>query len=271
MKFSIFITGSTDGIGKLAAIQLAQAGHQVFLHGRSKAKLDDAVTEVKALTKNNDVKGYLADLSNFGDIRQLTDKIKKDLPHLDVLINNAGVYNSPVNTNSDGLDLRFMVNYLAPVMLTRELLPLLKKGTSARIINLSSAAQSPVSPEALQGTMKIAANTSYAQSKLALTMWSFDLANKLSDIAVMALNPGSLLNTRMVKEAYGHHWSPAEKGAEIIVQLATTDTPATYHGKYYDNDQGRLNQAHADAYNASKIKALLEVTEEILVNSEGNL
>ena len=136
-------------------------------------------------------------------------EVKNQLMSLDVLINNAGVFYSQVPLNKQGYDLRYVVNYLAPFVLTEELIPLLEKGTDPRVINLSSAAQSSVSFDVLAGKANTPINAAYAQSKLALTMWSFHLATQVKDVTVIAVNPGSLLNTKMAKEAYGHYWAPA--------------------------------------------------------------
>ena len=164
-------------------------------------------------------------------------------------------------------DIRFAVNYLAPYTLTNALLPLLEKGSNARIINLSSAAQAPVSLNALKGTATISVQQAYAQSKLALTMWSFDLARRLNNIQVLAVNPGSLLNTRMAKEAFGQHWSPAEKGRDILYELAQSETYEDVTGKYFDNDQGNFGTAHPDAYDRDKINRLIESTESLLTTA----
>ena len=143
-------------------------------------------------------------------------------------------------------------------------MPLLQESEAPQIINLSSAAQAPVNPAILLGTAKGSDSNTYAQSKLALTMWSFDLAKQHPNIAVLALNPGSLLNTRMVQEAYGQYWSPADKGANIIYDLAVGQQFQGLTGKYYDHDNGGWGHAHADADEEQKIKALLSLTEEII-------
>jgi len=195
MKKTILITGSTDGIGKLAATKLANEGHEVYLHGRNGEKLAKVITEIKAQTNNENIKGFTADFSDLEAVKQMAQQANSELSKIDVLINNAGVFNSPTALNKDGLDLRLVVNYLAPYLLTDALIPLLNKGETPRILNLGSAAQSSVSYEVLAGKAQAGTRETYAQSKLALTMWSFHLAKKLSDIAVIAVNPGSLLNT----------------------------------------------------------------------------
>lgn len=264
MSKTILITGSTDGIGKLAAIQLAKAGHTVYLHGRNPEKLAAVIAETKQAAQHDQVGGFVADLSDLSAVRHMAQEIKDQLPSLDVLINNAGVFNSPAPLNADGIDMRYVVNYLAPFILTYELLPLMPKDADARIINLSSAAQAPVSYDILAGKAAGSERATYAQSKLALTMWSFYLARELDGISVIALNPGSLLNTNMVREAFGHFWAPADKGAKIIVELAASDTYRGVTGEYYDNDAGGLGEAHADAYDEAEIAQLIEVTRSLL-------
>lgn len=265
MAKHILITGSTDGIGKLAAIKLAQEGHNIYVHGRKTEKLNAVIAEIKSLSANENIKGFTADFSDLSAVKQMASAVNSEMPQIDVLINNAGVFKSANALNKDGLDLRYVVNYLAPYVLTNALLSLVKKGNEPRIINLSSAAQSPVSLEVLSGKSSQSENATYAQSKLALTMWSFDLAKREKDLAVIAVNPGSLLNTNMVKEAYGKFWSSADKGASILHDLAVSEDYKGVTGKYFDNDQGSFGHAHADAYNQSAIEELIKHTNEILV------
>ncbi len=264
MSKTIVITGSTDGIGKLVALKLAKEGHNVYIHGRNSEKLAKVLSEIKNDSDNPNVYGFVADFSDLKAVAKMGDEIAEALPKIDILINNAGIFKSPVNTTKDHLDIRFAVNYLAPYILTNKLLPSLKKGSNARIVNLSSAAQSAVKKGALIGKVSVPVSEAYAQSKLALTMWSFHLAKAQSDVSVVAVNPGSLLNTRMANEAYGQHWSPAEKGSDILYDLAITSEYADASGKYFDNDRGVFGNAHPDAYNASKIQDLLSITDEII-------
>lgn len=261
---NILITGSTDGIGKLAAIQLAKKGNHIYLHGRNEEKLKKVIEEVKAESKNENVDGFVADFSILKNVEKMTKEVIDKMTVIDILINNAGIFKSNVGTTVDGLDIRFAVNYFAPYILTKALLPLIRKSDQPRIINLSSAAQLPVALSALKGESSLSTKVAYAQSKLALTMWSTHLADQEQEIIVIPVNPGSLLNTKMVKEAFGQHWSPADKGANIMVDLATKNDLLEKSGTYYDNDQGSFGQAHADAYDALKIEELLKATEEIV-------
>lgn len=278
MHKTILITGSTDGIGKLAALKLAEAGHQVYLHGRDADKLASVIAEVKAVATGDAVDhidGFVADFSDLTAVLKMAADINEKLLKLDVLINNAGIYTTSAATTKDDLDIRFVVNYLAPYELTNALLPLLKQSSKARIVNLSSAAQTPISYEAFAGQERLDDKAAYAQSKLALTMWSMALADKVAndDINVIAVNPGSLLNTKMVDEAYGQYWSSADKGANILAALAVSDEFADDTGKYFDNDikdgshgdaRGEFGQPHADALNKEAIAELEKHTEQVL-------
>jgi len=264
MKKRILITGSTDGIGKLAAFKLAAAGHEVILHGRTAQKLEAVMAELKAASPQAAVSGYLADLSDLSSVSAMAKAVKADHPAIDVLINNAGVFLTKSPRNAAGMDIRFLVNYLAPILLTRELLPLLHASQHGMVINLSSAAQAPVSLPALKGEQALSDQAAYAQSKLALTMWNHQMANQEKDIPFIAANPGSLLNTKMAIEAYGKHWSPADKGADIIVALATEAKHAAMSGKYFDNDRGSYGPAHADATDQASIDELLQLTDQLL-------
>ncbi len=260
----ILITGSTDGIGKLAALKLAKDGHHIYLHGRNAEKLTLVTSELKNASNNSNISGFVADFSDLDAVQQLATQIINEVPQLDILINNAGVFNSPVAKTKDGFDIRFVVNYFAPYLLTNQLLPLLEQQNSPRIINLSSAAQSTISFEALKGKTEIDTRAAYAQSKLAITMWSFYLAKKYPEICVIPVNPGSLLNTNMVREAFGRFWSSADKGGDIIYDLAVGEKHRSKNGNYFDNDQGAYGQAHADAYDEGLISQLIQETEEIL-------
>lgn len=270
MKKTILITGSTDGIGKLVATKLAKDGHTIYLHGRNAKKLETVISEIKEASNNQNISGFVADFSDLKAVKNMASKIMDSIDSLDVLINNAGVLKSANATNSEGLELRFVVNFLAPYLLTNSLLPLLQKSENSRIVNLSSAAQAPVSLNVLSGKQSASVNETYAQSKLALTMWSFKLAEQIENPTVIAVNPGSLLNTKMAKEAYGQHWSSADKGGNILYDLAVSIEYNGVTGQYFDNDKGEIKgvfaPAHPDAYNTNKIEALINATKSILAN-----
>lgn len=270
MQKTILVTGSTDGIGLATAKMLASQGHTVLLHGRNPARLAAAQQALAALPGAGPVESYLADLSRTGEVEALATAVAERHATLDVLINNAGVLRTPETLTPEGLDVRFVVNTIAPYLLTQRLLPLL--GASGRVVNLSSAAQSPVDLEALAGRGQLADMSAYAQSKLALTMWSRHLALtlKADGPVIVAVNPGSLLASKMVKEGFGVDGADISIGADILVRAALADEFASATGKYFDNDSGRFASPHPDALDPRKSKELVQVIEALLKQTKAD-
>jgi NAD(P)-dependent dehydrogenase (short-subunit alcohol dehydrogenase family) len=281
MKKTILITGATDGIGLEAAKLFAADGHDLLIHGRSPEKLAAVKTLLSAIENAGSITGYLADLSDFSDVKKLVNKIKAEHNVLNVLINNAGVFKTPDTITSDGLDSRFVVNTIAPYFISQHLLPLLvnsKKSSldeasyPGRIINLSSAAQAPLDIAAFLGeTQKVKSLSdmeAYAQSKLAITMWSRTLAEKLAQqpqtITVIAVNPGSLLGSKMVKEGFGLVGNDLSVGAKILNRMALESGIERHSGQYFDNDSGQFAAAHLDVMDNQKSDQLIDAMEKII-------
>lgn len=269
MTKTILLTGSTDGIGLETAKRLAASGHTLLLHGRSEAKLADTQALLSQNAGAGTIETYRADLSRMAEVEALADQVAANHKTLDVLINNAGVYKIPNPRTNDGLDLRFIVNTVAPYLLTRRLLPLIP--AAGRVVNLSSAAQAPVNLDAFAGKVRLDDQPAYAQSKLAIIMWSFHMAQTLADKGpvIVAINPASLLATNMVKEAYGIDGSDLGVGADILVRAALSDEFAGATGRYYDNDNRQFAPPHADALDAGKNARLLQAVEAMLERING--
>ena len=96
---TILTTGSTDGVGKLTALKLANDGHQIIVHGRNAEKLESTIAEIKEQSSNDKVSGFISDLSDFDSIKKMIVDISNEFPSIDVLINNAGVFNSGIEQN----------------------------------------------------------------------------------------------------------------------------------------------------------------------------
>lgn len=263
MSKTILITGSTDGIGLQTAKLLVAAGHEVLLHGRSAEKLEAARQTVAAQPDAGRVACIQADLSSLDQVVALADTVMARQVSLDVLINNAGVFKIADPVTPDGLDARFAVNAIAPYLLTRLLLPLL--GKTGRIVNVSSAAQATVDMDALVGGTRLADMDAYAQSKLALTMWSRALAETLPDgPSIFAVNPGSLLGSKMVREGFGVAGGDLRIGADILARAALSDDFAGHSGQYFDNDVGSFAAPHPNATDGGECDAIVRVIEECL-------
>ncbi len=265
MTKTILITGATDGIGFETAKLLREQGHDLLLHGRSEEKLDHVRAALEAIHADGRVATYRADLSDLADTAEFAREVLAQEEALDVLINNAGVFRMANPKTDEGLDTRFAVNTIAPYILARALAPLL--GAEGRIVNLSSAAQSPVTNGALEGRQRLTDNAAYSQSKLALTMWSRQLAEEWGDTgpSVVAVNPGSFLASKMVKEAYGMQGNDLSIGANILTLAATApEFGRAASGRYFDNDSGNFGDPHPDALDPEKNAAVVARIKSVL-------
>ncbi|MEM7432617.1 MAG: SDR family NAD(P)-dependent oxidoreductase [Pseudomonadota bacterium] len=264
MTKTLLLTGATDGIGFETAKLVVATGHTLLIHGRSESKLAQTAERLSQIAGAGAIETYRADLSKISDVESLASAVVEKHQTLDVLINNAGVFRTPNPVTEGGFDIRFVVNMISPYLLTDRLLDLMPN--DGRVINLSSAAQAPVSLDALAGNAGLDDGQAYAQSKLAITMWSFHLAQSLGDggPSVVAVNPGSLLASKMVKDAYGVAGSDLGIGADILFRAALSDEFNGVSGQYFDNDQGRLASPHPDALDAAKNAALVKAVEAAL-------
>lgn len=263
----ILITGATDGIGFETAKILVSRGHHVLIHGRSEAKLQRVAQSLKSLSSDASIESYLADLSNITEVESLANAVAAKGNQLDALINNAGVLSTSDTMTSDGLDVRFVVNTIAPYLLTKRLLS--RMDSSGRVVNVSSAAQKPVDMAAFRGERQLEDLEAYSQSKLALTMWSRGLADKLGadGPAIIAVNPGSLLSSKMVHQAFGVPGKDITIGANTLVRAALDDEFADASGQYFNNDAGDFGPPHADALDAEKNAAIIDHLESILATA----
>jgi NAD(P)-dependent dehydrogenase (short-subunit alcohol dehydrogenase family) len=264
MKKTILLTGATDGIGLETAKALATQGHTLLIHGRNQAKVEKVKTALLALSETKNIEGYVADFSNLEAVHNFAEEILQKHTKIDVLINNAGIFKTPNPLTEEGLDIRFVVNTLAPYLLTQKLMPLFN--ASSRVINLSSAAQAPVDLEALRGNISLTDSTAYAQSKLAITMSTNHLANHAGKKAPLfvSINPASFLGSKMVQEAYGMAGKDLSIGSDILIHASLSDEFKKASGKYFDNDIGQFSLPHRDALNPEKCAEVVEEIEKLL-------
>jgi NAD(P)-dependent dehydrogenase (short-subunit alcohol dehydrogenase family) len=251
---TILVTGATDGVGKVVAKRLAESGAHVLVHGRNADKCAATVGEIRQTARGSRVEWYRADLASLGEVQRLADEILAAQDRLTVLINNAGVgFGAPGSgreISRDGYELRFAVNYLAPFLLTHELLPLLRRSTPSRIVNVASVGQAPIDFDDVMLSRGYDGRRAYGQSKLALIMFTFDLAAALAGtgVTVNAVHPATLMNTKMVSQAGIAPRTSVEQGADAIVHLATSHELGNLSGRFLDGR--REAEAHPDAYDA---------------------
>lgn len=259
------ITGSTDGVGRLVARKLADAGARVFVHGRDRRRGEALVADIEAAGGTAVL--LTADLASLAEVRRLADEIRQKTDRLHLLINNAGIGFGPRSgareTSADGHELRFAVNYLSGYLLTQELLPLLKAGAPSRIVNVASAGQQPLDFDNLMLERGYDGARAYCQSKLAQILFTFDLAEALngSKVTVNCLHPATYMNTTMVRESGITPTSSVEDGAEAILQLAASPALEGRSGLYFSGL--REARPNAQAYDAAARRKLRSVSEAL--------
>lgn len=259
------ITGATDGVGRVVAKQLAAAGARVLAHGRNRERGAALVAEIA--TAGGVAEFLPADLASLAEVHRLAQAVRAKTDRLDILINNAGIggggSGAERQESADGHELRFAVNYLSGFLLTHELLPLLKAGAPARIVNVSSAGQEALDFADLMLTRGYNGGRAYRQSKLAQILFTFDLAEDLvgTGVTVNALHPATYMNTTMVRQAGVSPMSSVEEGAEAIMQLAAAPALEGKSGLYFNGR--REAGAEAQAYSAEARKRLRDISRRL--------
>lgn len=239
---TIMITGATDGLGKKVALDLAARKAGVIIHGRNPKKGEAVVKEIREAAGNPKITYYNADFSALDEVRMLAGKIREDQGRLDVLINNAGIGPGPDGSvreeSKDGYELRFAVNYLANFLLTHLLLPLLRDSAPSRIVNVASAGQQSIDFDDVMLESGYDGLRAYRQSKLALILFTFDLAAQLKDsgITVNCLHPATLMPTNMVLETdyFSGSIDAVSQGAEAVEYLAESAALDGVTGAYFN-------------------------------------
>jgi len=264
---TVLITGSTDGVGRYVATQLAAAGAKVLIHGRDTARAQSLSEEIKRAGGGVPA-FYQADLSSLAGVRQLADAVLADHAGLDVFISNAGIGSqnggSGRQISADGFELRFAVNYLAGFLLAHRLLPLLKASAPSRIVNVASLGQHPIDFDDVMITKGYSGSRAYAQSKLSQIMFTIDLADELrgSDVTVNSLHPATYMNTTMVRAGGITPISTVEQGGAAILHLVTGDDVAAKSGLFFNGlHEAKANPQAYDAAARQRLRTLsLELT-----------
>jgi NAD(P)-dependent dehydrogenase (short-subunit alcohol dehydrogenase family) len=262
----ILVTGSTDGLGRNLARELAARGATVLLHGRGEKRVRDTLAEIRDATRNDTLGSYVADLAGLANVRRLAEEVENAHERLDVLVNNAGIggRGGKRELSEDGYELRFAVNYLATFLLTNLLMPLLRRSAPARIVNVASIGQAALDFDDLMLERSYDAFDAYRQSKLAQVMFTFELAERLGEsagVTVNCLHPATLMNTKMVFESFGSAMSTVEEGTEATLRLVASPELDGVTGRYFD--QLRESRPHEQAYESEARRRLWAISEEL--------
>jgi len=266
---TVLITGATDGLGRMTAERFAKQGARILLHGRNEEKGFNTVEEIKQSTGNQDLKYFNGDFSSLQSVAQLPEKIIANNEKIDLLVNNAGIGGGPKSQkqrelSQDGYELRWSINYLAQVLLTEKLLPVIND--DARIINVASVGQAPIDFNDINMEKHYEGYLAYERSKLALIMFTFDLAAELKEkeIHVNALHPSTLMSTNMVSDHFGPAQTSVEKGFSAVEFLATSKDLEEVTGEYFEGKTQA--QANPQAYDKEAREKLQQITKDSLAN-----
>jgi NAD(P)-dependent dehydrogenase (short-subunit alcohol dehydrogenase family) len=241
------VTGANSGMGKATSIELARIGARVVMLCRSKARGEEALSEVRALSGNNSVELMLCDLGSQKSIEGFCGEFKKKYNRLDVLVNNAGVILPGRHQTADGYELQFGVNHLGHFLLTNRLLDLLIASAPSRIVNVSSGAHKAgrIHFEDVNLKKNYTLFRAYSQSKLANILFTYELAERLKGTGVTAncLHPGAVATSMGINRDTGFgtlitgilkpFFQTSEQGAETAIYLATSSEVEGVTGKYF--------------------------------------
>ncbi len=241
------VTGATAGIGKVTATSLAAQGAQLVVAGRNQQKAKDSVQQIIATTGNSSVDYLLADFSDLQQVREMAADFKARYPRLDVLVNNAGAFFNGRQDTPYGVEKTFLVNHLAPFLLTNLLLDTIQTSAPARIVNVSSDAHKygSIDFDDLAYHHKYSGMKGYARSKLANVLFTYELARRLDaeQVTVNALHPGHIAtdiwktNFKVIGPALKWVMSlfalTPEEGADNTIYLASSPEVEGVTGQYF--------------------------------------
>lgn len=276
---TVLITGATGGIGFATAEDLAGRGYEVILHGRSPDKVADAMERIKAAVPDAVLASVVADLSVQADIRRMAEEVRELAPALDVLVNNAGVWNSKQEFTAEGVEKTFAVNHLGYFLLSHLLLPSLYAAPESRIVCVASDSHKQI-PGMFFDNLNLDGNyhglRSYAQSKLAnvLFCYEFNRRRPSDDYpAIYAVQPGLVqtdiglkgntwlhsLAWRIRRKMSGNK-TPAE-GAATSIFLASEPGLNDQSGKYWDDCAPK--KSYSSSYDRDEARILWELSLEL--------
>ena len=246
---TIVITGATGGIGLEMAGVLAEHGGRVVITGRDPSRLAEAARRIETRAGFRPPT-YCADFASLADVARLASELRRDLPRLDVLINNAGGVHARRTMTVDGFEATFAVNHLAPFLLTTELLPLLKASTPARVITVASIGHRRVKESFLDDLLYARGYSTlmaYSRSKVANIWFATELARRLKGVEVTsnALHPGRIATNiwngapwwakPIIRYWISRQFITIEDGARPVVALATRADLSATSGEYFES------------------------------------
>ena len=234
---TIIITGATDGIGRELAHMTWKAGANLVLHGRNPQKLETLLKTLGEGLPGQTALTVKADFSKLQEVREMAGQILAQVPKIDALVNNAGLYPSARIITEDGFEECNQVNYLSPFLLTNLLRPLLMKSAPMRVINLSS-----IGHRFVWSNVYASARhpfywrwVAYCRSKLDIIPWTRELAEQLEEygITVNSVHPG-IIRTKVIRFLPVSWGASVRSGADTVYRLIADPDLAEVSGKYFE-------------------------------------
>jgi NAD(P)-dependent dehydrogenase (short-subunit alcohol dehydrogenase family) len=261
----VLVTGSTDGIGRETALELARLGARVIVHGRNKARVADAYEEVARASSAPPPAPVVADFASLSAVRAMAAELEsRELP-IDALVNNAGVYMKRRELSADGIEMTMAVNHFAHVLLTHRLLASAPGKALQRIINVSSIAHNRafLDLEDIENTRREFDDyQAYATSKFANVLFTVELARRLGTrgVLVNAVHPG-VVSTKLLTAGFDMRGPDSiGKGARTSVMLAISPEYGHISGAYFV--EGRESRMHRQASDAQFAARFYELSAE---------
>jgi retinol dehydrogenase-12 len=269
------VTGATSGIGKVTATALAAQGGAVIVAGRNQQKAEDTLHQIKSETGNESLHYLLADFADLEQVRHLAAAFKERFTRLDILVNNAGAFFNTRRKTPYGVEKTFLVNHLAPFLLTNLLLETLQESAPARIVNVSSDGHklATMDLDDLGFKRGFSGMKAYGRSKLANIMFTYELARRLEgrDVTVNALHPGHVAtdiwrtNFSIIGPALKWVMSlfslSPEEGADNSIYLASSPEVEGVTGKYFVKREPA--QSSPTSYDEGLARRLWETSENL--------
>ncbi len=244
------ITGATAGIGKVTALELATKGATVILVGRNEDRCRDALDEIHELTGSNNLDYFVCDLSNFQQVRSLSQAVKSKYSKLNVLVNNAGALFMRRQYNVDGLEMTWALNHFGYFWLTGMLLDVLKASAPSRVVVVSSDAHKRANLNEMPNFKENipVGYFGYANTKLANLLFAYHLAYsiKSTGVTVNAMHPGVVATSfggnnglvgRIIQMNANIFGVKPEVGARTVIQLASAPELYATTGKYFVKEE----------------------------------
>jgi retinol dehydrogenase-14 len=278
---TVLITGATSGIGRATALGLATMGAHVAIIGRDRRRTDDTAREIRT-AGGDQVDVFVADLSSQSEVRRLAEEVLDRYTHIDVLINNVGGYWKTRHVTVDGLELTFALNHLAPFLLTNLLIDRLKQSAPARVVTVSSNAQTQgrIDFDDLQGEKSYSGARAYSQSKLANVLFTYELARRLQGTPLpdQAIVTANALHPGVVSTSFGTE-DPASvqrvfipflrafmktpaQGAATSIHVASAPDLEQVTGRYFANS--KLKRSSKSSYDEAAAARLWRVSGDLV-------